>query len=73
MAKTPEAPREIGLDSITGLLGMGPDMLLEVLAMAIGAVGTGTEFTGDQLSRLGDLQQQLADKLSDLTGEKEGG
>lgn len=63
-----DQPRELGLDSLTGLLGAGPDMMLQVLAMVIDGIGTGTEWTGDQVARLGELQQQLADKIASLGG-----
>jgi hypothetical protein len=61
------------VESILGGLGglgeMGADVILKVLAGAIDAVGEGTEWTGDQVARLGELQQQLADKVQALAGE----
>jgi hypothetical protein len=64
-------PRELGLGDLTGLLGQGPDMLLEVLSQVVNGIGVGVEWTGDQIAKLGELQQQLADKMSDLTGGEE--
>lgn len=47
-----------------GSLGtMGPEVVLQVLGMAIDAVGTGEEWTGENLAQLGELTQQLADKV----------
>jgi hypothetical protein len=66
-------PRELGLGDLTSLLSAGPDMMLQALAMLIDGIGTGTEWTGDQVARLGELQQQLADKIADLGGGDEQG
>lgn len=66
-------PRELGLGDLTGLLSAGPDMMLQILAMVIDGIGTGTEWTGDQVARLGELQQQLADKIASLGGGGGGG
>lgn len=51
------------LSRLSSLAGTGPEIILEVLATVIDAVGTTTEFTGEQLERLGELAQQLADKV----------
>ena len=61
-------PREMGLGDLTNLLGMGPDMILQVMATLVDAVGTGTEWTGEQIDRGGELAQQLADRIRALRG-----
>lgn len=58
-----------GITKVADLLDMGGDALLTVLAEIIGGIGTGTEWTGEQIDRLGELEQQLADKLKELRGE----
>lgn len=42
---------------------MGPEITLQILGMAIDAIGTGEEWTGENLDQLGELTQQLADKV----------
>lgn len=54
------------LGNLGNLAELGPDMLLTVLSEVVGAVGTGTEWTGEQIDKLGDLEQQLAQKLTEL-------
>jgi predicted metal-dependent hydrolase len=49
------------LSQLGNLADLGVDPLLTALAAIIDALGTGTEWTGDQLTRLGELEQQLAD------------
>lgn len=53
------------MSDILGRLGdlsaLGKDALIAVLAGVIDGLGQGTEFSGEQLANLGDLQQQLAD------------
>jgi hypothetical protein len=49
------------LGKLGNLADMGGDALLTVLATTIDAIGKGTDFTGEQIERLGQLQQQLAD------------
>lgn len=56
------------LGQLGNLAGMGPDVILEVLATTIDAIGTGTEWSGDQVARLGELEQALADKIRSLQG-----
>lgn len=56
-----------GMSDILGRLAslgtMTPEIMLQVLGMVIDAIGTGEEWTGDNLAKLGDLTQQLADKV----------
>ena len=49
------------LGRLGDLAGLGKDALIQVLAGVIDALGTGTELTGEQVARLGELQQRLAD------------
>lgn len=51
------------LDRIRGLASMGPELALELIATVIDGVGTAEEWTGEQLDQLGELTQQLADKV----------
>jgi hypothetical protein len=57
------------LSRLAGLAGTGPEVLLEVLATVIDGVGTGEEFSGEQLDRLGELTRQLADKVRGVKGD----
>lgn len=63
-----DQPRELGLDTLTDLMGMGPDMMLQILATVIDGIGVGMEWSGDQVARLGELAQQLSDKVASLGG-----
>ncbi len=40
-----------------------PEIMIELLGMMIDAVGTGAEWSGENLDRLGEMTQQLADKV----------
>jgi hypothetical protein len=42
---------------------LGPEIVLQMLGMIIDAVGTGEEWAGENLDQLGELTQQLADKV----------
>jgi hypothetical protein len=57
------------LGRLAGLAGTGPEIMLEVLATVIDGLGTGEEWTGEQLDRLGELTQQLADKVRGVKGD----
>lgn len=57
------------LGRLAGLAGTGPEIMLEVLATVIDGLGTGEEWSGEQLDRLGELTQQLADKVRGVKGE----
>jgi hypothetical protein len=56
------------LTSMADLLSLGGDALIELMAGIVDAIGVGTEFSGEQLDRLGELFQQGADKVRDLKG-----
>lgn len=47
---------------------LGPEIVLQMLGMIIDAIGTGEEWTGDNLAQLGELTQQLGDKVKGLQG-----
>jgi hypothetical protein len=57
-----------GLTKVADLVDLGHDALLTVLAEIIDGIGTGTEWTGEQIDRLGELEGKLADKLRALRG-----
>jgi len=59
------------LSNIKDLFSMGGDAVIELLAMIVDGLGTGTEFSGEQLDRLGELAQQLADKVRAMKGGDE--
>lgn len=42
---------------------IGPEMAMQLMGMIIDGLGVGTEWTGEQLDQLGELTQQLADKI----------
>lgn len=56
------------LDNLGGLGGMGKDALLTVLSSTIDAIGEGTEWTGEQIARLGELEEALGAKVASLRG-----
>lgn len=61
------------VDDIAGLMSIGGDALIEVLAGIVDAVGHGTEFSGEQLDRMGELFQTGADRIRELrSGTPEG-
>lgn len=53
---------------LSNLANMGADAMIEALAAVVGAIGEGTEFTGEQVARLGELEEQLSAKVSSLKG-----
>lgn len=57
-----------GITKVADLLDMGADAMLTVFAELIDGIGTGTEWSGEQIDRLGELEQKLADKLRELRG-----
>lgn len=54
------------LDRLRGLTSIGPELALELIATVIDGLGTGTEWSGEQLDRLGELTQSLADKIQGI-------
>jgi predicted metal-dependent hydrolase len=57
------------IDRLRGLTSLGPELALELIATVIDGIGTGTEWSGEQLDQLGELAQQLADKVRGVKGE----
>jgi hypothetical protein len=58
------------LGNLENLLKMGPDALIQGLAGLIDGVGSGTEWTGEQVDRLGELEQQLADSIRRMRAQQ---
>lgn len=58
------------LGNLQNLVKMGPDVVIQGLAGLIDGVGTGTEWTGEQVDRLGELEQQLADSVRQLRAQQ---
>jgi hypothetical protein len=56
------------LGRLGGLADMGADALLTAMAAVIDGMGTVTEWSGEQLDRLGELEQQLADLARSARG-----
>jgi len=57
------------LGELGNLASQGPDMLLQGLSTLVDMIGEGTEWTGEQIDKLGELEQALAAKISSLKGE----
>lgn len=57
------------LNRLRGMASIGPELALELIATVIDGVGTGTEWSGEQLDQLGELTQQLADKVRGAKGD----
>jgi hypothetical protein len=49
---------------------MTPEIMLEVLGMVIDSIGTGEQFAGENLDRLGELTRQLAAKVEGVKASK---
>ena len=49
---------------------MTPEIMLQMLGMIIDGIGTGTEWSGENLDKLGELTQQLADKVRGIKDDK---
>lgn len=59
------------LGRLAGLGSMGPTIILQVLGMAIDAIGTGEEWAGENLTELGKLTEQLSDKVRGIKETKQ--
>ena len=57
------------LGRLRSLGSLAPEMAMELIAMVIDGLGTGTEWSGEQLDQLGELTQQLADKVRGVKGD----
>jgi hypothetical protein len=49
-----------------------PEITLQIIGMVIDGVGTGTEWSGEELDRLGEMAQELADKVRGAKEEPAG-
>jgi hypothetical protein len=58
------------LGSVENLVNKGPEMMIQGLAGLIHGVGAGTEWTGEQVDKLGELEQELADQVRQLKGNQ---
>jgi len=58
------------LGSLENLIKMGPDALIQGVAGLIDGLGSGTEWTGEQVDRLGELEQQLAEAVRKLRAQE---
>jgi hypothetical protein len=56
------------LGNLGSLGNLGADAMLTVLSTLIDAIGEGTEFTGEQIDKLGELEGKLAEKVASLKG-----
>lgn len=54
---------------LENLAAATPEMMLEALSMLIDGIAQGTEWTGEELQRLGELEEHLADVVA---GKKNG-
>jgi hypothetical protein len=60
------------LGRLAGLGALTPEIMMQLLGMMIDAVGTGEEWTGENLDALGELTQRLADKVRGIKGDAAG-
>jgi hypothetical protein len=56
------------LGRLTSLAEAGPEMMLEALSMVIDMIGQATDFSGEELERLGTLERRLADIVAGKKG-----
>lgn len=61
-------------DSIMGRLAslgtLTPEIMLQMLGMVIDGVGTTEEWAGESLNQLGELTQQLSDRIRGIQDTK---
>ncbi|MCA1572368.1 MAG: hypothetical protein LC798_19110 [Chloroflexi bacterium] len=48
-----------------------PEMTLQIIGMVIDGMGTTAEWSGEELDRLGEMVQELADKIRGIQSERE--
>jgi hypothetical protein len=58
------------LGNVENIVNMGPEMVIQGLAGLIDGLGTGTEWTGEQVDKLGELEQELAENVRHLRGDQ---
>lgn len=51
------------INRLRGLTSIGPELAMELIATVIDGIGVGVEWSGEQLDSMGELAQQLADKV----------
>lgn len=49
---------------------MGPELTLQILGMVMDGLGTGTEWSGEELDRLGEMVQEMADRVRGIQEAK---
>lgn len=59
------------LGRLAGLGSLGPEVMIQMLGMVIDGLGTGEEWAGENLDKLGELTQQLADKIRGISDQQE--
>jgi hypothetical protein len=57
------------LGRLASLGTLTPEIAIQMLGMIIDGIGTGTEWTGENLDKLGELTQHLADKVRGIKEE----
>jgi hypothetical protein len=57
------------LGELGNLAEAGPEVVLQALSAVVNAIGEGTEWTGEQIAKLGELEEQLASKMQSLKGQ----
>jgi hypothetical protein len=58
------------IQRLASLGSMGPEVMLQVLGMILDGIGTGEEWAGENLDKLGELTQELADKVRGIKDAK---
>jgi hypothetical protein len=59
------------LGRLASLGSLTPEIALQMLGMIIDGIGTGEEWAGENLDQLGELTQQLADKIRGIKDAKQ--
>jgi hypothetical protein len=54
---------------LASLGSLTPEIMLQMLGMVLDGIGTGEEWAGENLDALGELTQQLADKVRGVKGD----
>jgi len=56
---------------LAALGGFTPEMTLQLIGMVIDGMGTMTEWSGEELDRLGEMTQELADKVRGIKEQQD--
>lgn len=66
------------MEEVQGLLGrfmeigkFTPEMTLQIIGLVIDGMGTMTEWSGEELDRLGEMTQELADKIKGVKEQRQ--